>query len=187
MRINKEFLLKIWRDSVWSKVISAGIIFLFGIIYAFVESLVINGSFTKSIMSILTMQIKLWHILLVIVLLLIFYLMRALYRAKDSVKQVENQRYNFLNECETNLRGYTWGWTWGEVEDSSKYEIIDLHPLCPNCKGVLTIPVIFSNYECGKCGYEVETQNVPSTSVVKKQIVSDLRNKYPDEALFIEG
>ena len=187
MKINKEFLLKIWRDPVLSKVISVGVLGVIGTIYALLESAMNNSSFTESVIDVLTIQIKLWHILVGIIVFVIFYSIRTLCRIKTTTNREGVLQYNFLDECETNLKGYIWRWTWSKIENTSKYKITDLHPLCPNCKGELTIPVVFSNYECGKCNYEVETQYVPSTSVVKKQIVSDLRNKYPNEALLLES
>ncbi|MEG1007835.1 MAG: hypothetical protein RSO15_16395 [Bacteroides sp.] len=185
MKINKDFFLKIWRDPVWSKVISVGLLGVIAAIYAFIESIVKDSSFTNSAINVLTMQIKLWHVLVAVIIFVVFYSIRNLYWIKDLTNQEMDRQYVFLSECETELKGFMWIWTWSKVENSSNYKVTDLHPLCPICNGTLTIPDVLGDYECGKCDNEIETQYVPSKSVIKKQIINDLRNKYPDEALFI--
>jgi len=44
--------LKIWRDPVWSKLISAGIIALIGAIYVYVKSLIDQQAFLESLSSV---------------------------------------------------------------------------------------------------------------------------------------
>lgn len=95
MKINKEFLLKIWRDPVWSKVISVGVLGVIGTIYALLESAMNNSSFTESVIDVLTIQIKLWHILVGIIVFVIFYSIRTLCRIKTTTNREGVLQYIF--------------------------------------------------------------------------------------------
>ncbi len=74
----KDFILKIWKDPVWSKVIASGIIGLLTLIYIANRSIIKNISFQESLKQIMDSGISLKLILLLIVILILirfFYIM----------------------------------------------------------------------------------------------------------------
>lgn len=72
---------KIWADPVWSKVISAFIIFLFSVIYSFLTALISGKTFINSLLDFWTLKVDLW-ILISIVLGIIF----CFYLFKEKIK-----------------------------------------------------------------------------------------------------
>jgi cbb3-type cytochrome oxidase subunit 3 len=60
IRHMRESFLKVWKDPVWSKVISVGIITLLGLAYNFI----VNGINYNSLINFLTFKVDLWMILI---------------------------------------------------------------------------------------------------------------------------
>ena len=63
----------IWKDPVWSKVIAAAILFLVGIIWIGIKSYFKQISFEVSAISILTLSVPLYAIIICLVIFIIFY------------------------------------------------------------------------------------------------------------------
>ena len=81
-----EKIKQIWKDPVWSKVISAGIIGLVILIYNYIYSLVTNTNFKTNITAFWNSKISLWVVaVIIIVLVTIFTLIKLSNRkAKDT-------------------------------------------------------------------------------------------------------
>jgi hypothetical protein len=90
----KGFLLKVWKDPVWSKVISAGIIGGSILIWSSVD----NVSFMDKIRELYNLKVKLVYVLLVLLILgVIRYLIKILNRNVLNKKQLELQQFNKLS------------------------------------------------------------------------------------------
>ena len=61
-----EKIKQIWKDPVFSKVISIGIIGLITMIYNLVYSIIENTSFRNEFMKFWTLKIELWHFAILI-------------------------------------------------------------------------------------------------------------------------
>lgn len=65
----QNFIKTIWKDPVWSKVISAGIIALLTLLY---YSFLRGTEFEQALVKILNGDIKIWHIIIAVILISIF-------------------------------------------------------------------------------------------------------------------
>ena len=89
----KDKFLKIWKDPVWSKVISAGIIALLIFIYNYLESLAKNESFKQTIKTFWEKEFKLWQFAIgtFLIVLIIF----AYKKYKSPKKEEKNSFEDF--------------------------------------------------------------------------------------------
>lgn len=174
MKINKESFLRIWGDPVWSSIISATILFIIPSIWAYIKSLVSDQSFIPNLSEVLsiTIPIRMWHIL--------FFVLVVILVIKFIYPQKHKKNYRFLKENTSQVQFWTWTWSW--VLIGSKYDISNIHPLCPYCGGILSYSHRNHNYKCGKMGCEVDRDCVPDDYYVHIQILHDLKDKYPKEA-----
>lgn len=78
-----ERIKQIWKDPVWSKVISAGIIGLVILIYNYIYSLVTNTDFKTNIKAFWNSKISLWVVAVLILVLLVIYTLRKLFNRKE--------------------------------------------------------------------------------------------------------
>jgi|SRR5690606_5688589 len=80
--------LKIWRDPVWSKVISVGIIAILGAVFVYVKSLIDQQAFLVSLSVIAKTKIDLWIVFLILVVGVVafFLFLKRSKRDKSSVK-----------------------------------------------------------------------------------------------------
>ncbi|WP_028889406.1 hypothetical protein [Tenacibaculum ovolyticum] len=96
---SKNLFLKIWTDSVFSKLIANGILislpFVSAFIYAFIKSISIKEVFS----NFLNLEIKLYALLIISILLILVYYIYLKFN-----KKAEKQRREFLNKKVGNYR-----------------------------------------------------------------------------------
>lgn len=131
----KSFLLKAWKDPVWSKVISAGLIFIFAACFTWISGLWPEVKSTLLyILSLFVYEvvIPVWALFLIVpflVLLIPFIHSR-----------IPEREPAFINYKADQILGIDWSWNWSKPNYyNEKYSIRDLHPRCPDCKSSLEI------------------------------------------------
>jgi hypothetical protein len=77
-----ERIKQTWKDPVWSKVISAGIIGLVILIYNFIFSLITNTDFKTNITAFWNLKISLWVVAVIIIVLLTIFTLKKLFNRK---------------------------------------------------------------------------------------------------------
>jgi predicted RNA-binding Zn-ribbon protein involved in translation (DUF1610 family) len=150
-----QYFKEIWKDPVWSKVISIGIITLITVMIPTLLNLWPDIQlFLKLIWSFLTSSTITSNWLLILMAIpcflvlgaVLFSLIGKLIRGSCSSDYVKD-----------NFEGLTWCWNYHDQQ------IIDLHCLCPKCQYEI-IPEHGHNYKtgglaymysCEECGYEV--------------------------------
>ena len=88
---------RVWNDPVWSKVISSIIILILTSVCAIVKSYVDNTGIIDVVLSVGWKQIKLWHIVLVVVICLIGY---GLYSKHKLSKQFRYDQHSYNSDKE---------------------------------------------------------------------------------------
>ncbi|WP_291285386.1 hypothetical protein [Flavobacterium sp.] len=78
-----EKIKQIWKDPVWSKVISAGIIGFVILIYNSIYSLVTNTNLKTNIIAFWNSKIILWVVAVIIIVLVVIYTLRKLFNRKE--------------------------------------------------------------------------------------------------------
>lgn len=156
----KEYLLKIWKDSVWSKVISAGIIATIVFIYSKVQNI--------SIWSILSTFHKYGGTyILVGVLSVLIYKFCKTYTRNSKRKELEN--YNQQEDRSSNLLA-KWKVLFDEFE---KPYIVNLTMYCTNHRKPLKMfEFRCTNWECKNY------KRVIDIRMVKNHIESDLEDMW---------
>lgn len=138
----KESIQKIWKDPVWSKVISVGIIALITFIYTLASSVFNNISIGQSLKNIFDIKIRLIYI----VGILIFYYFGAkimVVRGRDKYAERKRKILQEFNRMENNASGMLFMW---KVHfDGDTPFISDLTAFCTNHKGA---PIRFMNEKC---------------------------------------
>ena len=135
-------LKKIWKDPVISGVLSSLIFGLLQVVWSAVLIFIgsVNSDFKwNGILSLLTIDIPLWIILIGIIgSLIITYLFKR-YSKPSFLKMAKIE----------NVNGFDWEWNWFYDEESKRYEICDLHPLCKQCGEPLRIRSVLDGfYSC---------------------------------------
>ena len=125
-----KILLNAWKDPVWSKLISAGLLVLFGALGTWIFS------FWPEIKQILLcilyfstyeVGVPVWLILVTAPVLIGLVPFLKIFE-KDSEPE-------FLKYKNDNILGIEWHWRWSlKNKYSNEYSVRDLHPRCPNCK-----------------------------------------------------
>ena len=131
----KSFILKLWKDPVWSKVISTGLIVIFGTLGTWFLGLwpqiktaliAVVGAFLYQV------EIPIWLILALVPCLLFFIPILQSFKSDSEP--------SFVKYKSDKIFGINWSWGWsppGYYND--KYSIKDLRPRCPNCNSSLEI------------------------------------------------
>lgn len=84
-------LLRIWKDPVWSKVISVGIIALAGLIYSWIKDNNKNISLLDRLHNFINIQLPLWLFFVgLLFLLLLPVILKAINRNQKKNKQKEH-------------------------------------------------------------------------------------------------
>jgi hypothetical protein len=90
---SKNLFFKIWKDSVFSKLIANGILISLPFVSAFIYAFVKNTSITEIFNDFLNLEIKLYALLIISILLILGYYIYLRFN-----KKAEKQRKEFLNQ-----------------------------------------------------------------------------------------
>lgn len=172
----KEWLKKIWNDSVGSSLISAGIVAIISAVFPFIiKAIGITTSIEDAFKAVFTFKINIW---LTIGIVIVIMIIRGLIQ-KQREKNKKAPVLPFVNDF---VKGYyqnqIWKWSWQWNPNYKVYYIVDLNIECPNCKeGILNVEIL--GYRCAKCNFEYPSVyiNVDANGVMR-QILEDARNKY---------
>mgnify|MGYP000388442698 CR=1 FL=1 len=149
--------LKIWKDPVWSKVISTGIITSIGILISYLAGwLPIFLNFIKDIWAWLFQTTDIAHWLLILISIpcaLVFYVVFLWLKSLSATEQ------SFESYISDNFFGLKWRWSYyyeGKISGD------DVHCFCPSCDHQL-FPQDASSYrvapefryDCPDCGYSI--------------------------------
>lgn len=101
----KEKFLKFWKDPVWSKVISAGLIAILIFIYNYCESLIKKESFKQTLKTFLDKEFKIWQFAIITFLFVLIIFIYKKYKPKkieekNSFEDFDLNSLNFVRETE---------------------------------------------------------------------------------------
>lgn len=170
----KKFLKSPWAIAL----VPPLIIFLLTIIYDFAKGKKILSSVCDILISILNyftkalnFNVKVWWLLLG---LFIIFLAIYIHTKITPVKSIPE----FLTYTTDNILDWSWKWEWHE-NSYGKYEIANLHPVCPLCNTPLVDANTYNDlYCCLRCKYTSKTQR-PLLSNVGVLIIDNVkRNSY---------
>lgn len=151
--------LKMWKDPVWSKVISTGIISGIGILVTYLTGLLPTFlNFIKDIWSWLFQTTDISHWLLILISIpcaLVFYVIFLWIKSLSTTEQ------SFKSCISDSFFGLKWRWSYcyeGNISDD------DVYCFCPRCDHQL-FPQDLSGYnfapqfkyDCPDCGYSIGT------------------------------
>lgn len=89
---------KIWKDPVWSKVISVIIIAIGGLIYAKINSVYENETFKDSILNLLRFKVELKYILITILIFFIVqWILKRIFLSKTKIDANSIKREKLIN------------------------------------------------------------------------------------------
>lgn len=131
----KALILKFWRDPVWSKVISSGLLLFFGLMGTWVFDLwPVIYKFMVQVWNLITYKIHIPVWLLALSVPFLIFLVPLI----RSV--IPDREPSFIKYKSDNILGINWSWEWASPNFySEKYSIKNLHPRCPNCSSSLEI------------------------------------------------
>lgn len=160
-----KWIEKVWKDPVWSCVISTLIISLGGIVintftHGKVLKALMNG--WDGLISFFTYKIPVYWILITIVLLIGFYLIVQYICFKKN----ENVLPSYYAYTEDTFNGIPYRWEY------CYNQICNLRPLCPNCK----TPIV--DYNCPRCRYDIYGKITQSEEEIKTLIADNIRRRY---------
>lgn len=101
----KDDFFKVWKDPVWSKVISAGVIALLIFIYNYCESIVKKESFKQTLKTFLDQKFKLWQFAIITFLIVLIFFIYKKYKPKkieekSSFEDYDLTYHNYVREHE---------------------------------------------------------------------------------------
>lgn len=91
---------KIWKDPVWSKVISAGILAVISLVFIWIKSLWENISFEESFYLIIEFKVKLIYVIAIMVSLLMIYYLVIKARKKEERFYTKRQKEFMKNHSQ---------------------------------------------------------------------------------------
>jgi hypothetical protein len=138
----KKFI-QIWKDPVWSKVISFGIIAIISFVFALIKSKIEKTSIRQSINEILNFKISLIYILGVLLILYVIFFLFKRKKSKLSRAQYSIKKYNSETDED---RGIELKWDVEFLRNGKPY-IENLKILCTKHGN---IPLQFFNGKCPK-------------------------------------
>lgn len=130
----------------------------------------------SAILELLNFNLKVWWVILSIVIITfgLFIFIKH--------KNAKMSPPDFLQYTKDSILGFTWKWRWGK-NYYGKYEIEELHPICPQCD----TPLVQEHsgygfiYRCLRCGKKIHNE-YPEIDNVKMLIADNVRRKYfPNE------
>lgn len=130
----------------------------------------------KKIVVFLNLEIKMWWLLIATMIIVVglYVVMRIL-----DAKQQESNEADFLKYTTDSILDFKWRWQWSKDTLDNKYDVSDLHPICPKCG----TPLVESHggysekYECLRCKY-TSNKRLPDFNHVKMMIRDNVERKY---------
>lgn len=130
-----SWINKIWKDPVGSKIIASVLMLIFTSIAGAVKTHFEWNGFV----SILSINIPLWVLLLGVLLYIVLVWVLELLREPAFLKLIRID----------NLYGFNWTWQWNFDKKTRRYKIVDLKPLCKTCNEKMRLESIYSRkYVC---------------------------------------
>jgi len=167
-----------FKKNVWFVGIGCSIIA--SLLYSIGQNYLSIPFLNKILGSSFQIEIKIWHIFL---LILILFILRFI------LNKIFSKSLEFLSFRDDIWRDINWKWEW-KINKNKQYEISNLNMLCPNCKdGIFTVASMYSSeYNCVICNHHIPIRNFkkPSHSQIKDEIFNEVRKKYPKEIKYIE-
>ena len=176
---------KTWIKSPWTRSITMTIIsFLLTICHDFVKEkpvLTTIGNIFKwiwdALLQLLTVEIKLWWILIGIVLLrIVFFIIKNL-------KSSENFEPDFIKYKEDSFKRWEWSWDWEWNENKRAWIIKDLKAHCPECSTPLVdhSSHFGLNFKCPRCEYRAEDSACEEPFNIERIILDNIKRKRKNE------
>lgn len=131
----KALILKFWRDPVWSKVISSGLLLFFALMGTWIFDLwPMIYRIMVQVWNVITYKIHIPAWLLALSIPFLIFLIPLI----QSV--IPDREPSFIKYKNDNILGINWSWEWASPNFyNEKYSIKNLHPRCPNCSSRLEI------------------------------------------------
>ena len=131
----KSFALRVWKDPVWSKVISAGLLFIFAAFFTWLSGIwpVVKGILLYVLsLFVYELAIPVWSLFLIIPFLLLLI---------PFIQSMSSEREpSFITYKSDHILGIDWSWKWSKPNlHNDKYSIRNLHSRCPDCKSSLEL------------------------------------------------
>lgn len=164
--------LKFWKDPVWSKVISAGLLAVIPLLYAFIKSITSQISFTQALITIYNLKIRLVHF---IGALLLYGIVKMLLRKVPSSISKKQTRLKELNHSASEERGILFKWQVSFGSDGEPF-IWDLQASC--CLHG-NFPIRFMS---GKCPHPDCRNNyeIIDFNIIKNHFESELVHRWDE-------
>lgn len=144
------FIQKVWRDPVWSKIISALIL------YAGTTGILV----VKNILSGQSLGDKWWNVFCVNVPLWMIFAFAIFWGIFEYIRQKIRKPAFLKDKSVKNIGGFDWTWHWEYDKEKEKYVMKELHPICPCCGSILTVTLYSKNYLCvNRHEFDIEKVN----------------------------
>lgn len=143
---------KIWKDPVWSKVISVIIIGIAGLIYAKVRSIYENETFKDSVLNLLSFKVELKYLLLFVIIfwILKWIIKRVFYPTKKiDINNIKREKLRSVNKIIDRKEGIMIKWN-VHFNSSGKPFVSDLNCFCI-LHGDLPIKFMWNKCPNGNC------------------------------------
>lgn len=172
----KDCFQKIWKDPVWSKVISAAIIAALGGLWSLGQAWMSDTeTVEESFKNVFSYKVNVWLAIAVVMTVLI--IVGAINKIRVNKSRIPIPP--FVNDfTRWRYQNQIWKWRWEWSPTNKFYYVTDLNIECPNCHdGVLDLE--YMNYRCPKCNTSYEYAWIRGNPEgVKKQILEDARTRY---------
>lgn len=148
--------------------------------YAFITGLKDeSATIMESVLNILKAPIPLWYFLTV--LLVVGLLMYACVCVRTY--RLSKKALPFLEVTERDYGGFTFQWVWTKNEETGKYEMSDLWPLCPQCHKQLRVELYdpIEGYHCSN-GH---VYDLHATLDIKRDFLHELQREFKKYADFM--
>ncbi|MDP4209180.1 MAG: hypothetical protein Q8928_10240 [Bacteroidota bacterium] len=166
----KNFILKIWKDPVLSKVIAVGIVAIISLLYVKVISVIDKITFNTALNELLDLKIRVIYVLIVILIYLGIKMLLRKDKGRYSKKQLRLREFNQLKDSQTGIL-----FRWGVYFHYNNGPFIsDLTAFCTKHG---TTPLRFIYNKCPVAGCE-NAKNSIDEYAIKNYIESELINKW---------
>lgn len=166
-----DLIKKVWKDPVWSKVISAGILALFvwlGYQFDFIrnDKTIFFEFFQQEV------KIQVWIVFLILIINIVLLFLSVRYIL--TLYKVDEDDL-FHSYCYDKILGLTWRWDYSTID-----QIINLHSFCPNCDFQLIKKMdkgfLYYSDHCSGCGFEL-TSDIVNSRRFEENVILKIQQK----------